>query len=558
MKNVKILDCTLRDGGRIINCAFPNSQIKDIAYRLADANIDIIEVGFLRDAKSVNYQGNSTFFTDVDQIRPFVNRKKDTMYVAFIDYGMFDFSTLKPYDGTSIDGLRIGFTRKNFENDHEEILECLAEVKQKGYKLFVQGVNSLGYTDRELLGIVDIVNQIQPEGFGIVDTYGAMYMDDVDRLYTIVDHNLDENIAIDFHSHNNYQLSFAFAQEIIRLSNGKREVIIDGTLNGMGKCAGNLNTELLVDYLVRKRNYDYDFDAILDIIDDHIYNYHLQHQWGYSIPALMGGIYRSHPNNIIYLTEKFRLATKDIKYIISMIDPDKRMRYDYDNIQRLYQEYNHVKVDDKENLALLERILKGKKILLLMPGQSISQYKDEILKKIEAENLFVITVNFRDETFDKYSELAFWGSQKRYEHYTDLRKEVTSLITSNIESDMEDDIIVNYDSFVDRTQEYSDNASLMLMRILQRVGVVSYYVAGFDGFTVNGSYYNKTDFSEERFRSQYESINKEIAHQLSKFAESLDRPEEIVFITLTPLVTYLTLEEFNKLGISEKFNMKNI
>ena len=531
MKNVKILDCTLRDGGRIINCAFPNSQIKDIAYRLADANIDIIEVGFLRDAKSVNYQGNSTFFTDVDQIRPFVNRKKDTMYVAFIDYGMFDFSTLKPYDGTSIDGLRIGFTRKNFENEHEEILECLAEVKQKGYKLFVQGVNSLGYTDRELLGIVDIVNQIQPEGFGIVDTYGAMYMDDVDRLYTIVDHNLDENIAIDFHSHNNYQLSFAFAQEIIRLSNGKREVIIDGTLNGMGKCAGNLNTELLVDYLVRKRNYDYDFDAILDIIDDHIYNYHLQHQWGYSIPALMGGIYRSHPNNIIYLTEKFRLATKDIKYIISMIDPDKRMRYDYDNIQRLYQEYNHVKVDDKENLALLQRILKGKKILLLMPGQSISQYKDEILKKIEAENLFVITVNFRDETFDKYSELAFWGSQKRYEHYTDLRKEVTSLITSNIESDMEDDIIVNYDSFVDRTQEYSDNASLMLMRILQRVGVVSYYVAGFDGFTVNGSYYNKTDFSEERFRSQYESINKGVAHQLSKFAESLDRPEDIEFIT---------------------------
>ena len=531
MKNVKILDCTLRDGGRIINCAFPNSQIKDIAYRLADANIDIIEVGFLRDAKSVNYQGNSTFFTDVDQIRPFVNRKKDTMYVAFIDYGMFDFSTLKPYDGTSIDSLRIGFTRKNFENDHEEILECLAEVKQKGYKLFVQGVNSLGYTDRELLGIVDIVNQIQPEGFGIVDTYGAMYMDDVDRLYTIVDHNLDENIAIDFHSHNNYQLSFAFAQEIIRLSNGKREVIIDGTLNGMGKCAGNLNTELLVDYLVRKRNYDYDFDAILDIIDDHIYNYHLQHQWGYSIPALMGGIYRSHPNNIIYLTEKFRLATKDIKYIISMIDPDKRMRYDYDNIQRLYQEYNHVKVDDKENLALLQRILKGKKILLLMPGQSISQYKDEILKKIEVENLFVITVNFRDETFDKYSELAFWGSQKRYEHYTDLRKEVTSLITSNIESDMEDDIIVNYDSFVDRTQEYSDNASLMLMRILQRVGVVSYYVAGFDGFTVNGSYYNKTDFSEERFRSQYDAINKEIAHQLSKFAESLDRPEDIEFIT---------------------------
>lgn len=531
MKNVKVLDCTLRDGGRIINCAFPDSQIRDISYRLASANIDIIEVGFLRDAAKVNYQGNSTFFTDVDQIRPFVDRTKNTQYVAFIDYGMFDFSTLKPFDGTSIDGLRIGFTRKNFEYDRDEILECLAEVKQKGYKLFVQGVNSLGYTDRELLGIVDIVNRIQPDGFGIVDTYGAMYMDDVDRLYTIVDHNLDENIAIDFHSHNNYQLSFAFAQEIIRLSNGKREVIIDGTLNGMGKCAGNLNTELLVDYLVRKRNYDYDFDAILDVIDDHIHDYHLQHQWGYSIPALMGGIYRSHPNNIIYLTEKFRLATKDIKYIISMIDPDKRMRYDYDNIQRLYQEYNHVKVDDKNALATLENMVAGKSVLLLMPGTSIKTYKDDILAKIEKENMFVITVNFCDKDFSGFSGLSFWGSQKRYEHYKEGRNGVMSLVTSNVNSDNEQDLVVNYDSYVDRTQEYSDNAAIMLMRILQRIGVTDYLIAGFDGFSEKGSYFNNTDFSEERFCAKYDSINKGIAHQLAMFAESLDRPEKIKFIT---------------------------
>lgn len=531
MKNVKVLDCTLRDGGRIINCAFPDSQIRDISFRLAAANIDIIEVGFLRDAAKVNYQGNSTFFTDVDQIRPYVDRTKNTQYVAFIDYGMFDFSTLKPFDGTSIDGLRIGFTRKNFEHDRDEILECLAEVKQKGYKLFVQGVNSLGYTDRELLGIVDIVNQIQPDGFGIVDTYGAMYMDDVDRLYTIVDHNLDENIAIDFHSHNNYQLSFAFAQEIIRLSNGKREVIIDGTLNGMGKCAGNLNTELLVDYLVRKRNYDYDFDAILDVIDDHIHDYHLQHQWGYSIPALMGGIYRSHPNNIIYLTEKFRLATKDIKYIISMIDPDKRMRYDYDNIQRLYQEYNHVKVDDKKVLATLESMIVGKNVLLLMPGTSLKTYKDDILARIKKENLFVITVNFCDKDFSHFLGLSFWGSQKRYEHYKNSRSGVLSLITSNVNSDNEQDLVVNYDSFVDRTQEYSDNASIMLMRILQRIGVTDYLIAGFDGFSEKGSYFNNTDFSEERFSAKYDSINKGIAHQLSMFAESLDRPEKIKFIT---------------------------
>lgn len=537
MKNVKILDCTLRDGGRIINCAFPDAETKDISNRLASANIDIVEVGFLRDYHNVDYKGNSTFFTDVDQIRPFVDRSKNTKYVAFIDYGMFDWDSLKPFDGTSIDGLRVGFTHKNFLSSKDDIIQCLCSVKEKGYMLFIQGVNSLGYTDKELLDIVDLVNEIQPAGFGIVDTYGAMYMDDVDRIYTLVDHNMDENIAIDFHSHNNYQLSFAFAQEIIRLSNGKRQIIIDGTLNGMGKVAGNLNTELIVDYLVRKRNYDYDFDAILDIIDDYIYKYHLEHQWGYSIPALMGGIYKSHPNNIIYLTEKFRLATKDIKYIISMIEPNLRMRYDYDNIQRLYQEYNHVKVDDKAALQSLKHILYGedgktvKNIILLMPGSSIAAHKEEILKEIKNKNSIVIMTNFINEDFLNEGAIAFWGSSKRYEKYKELRGKVQSVLTSNVESDNENDLVVNYDSYTDRTEEYSDNTSLMLLRVLQRIGITSYSIAGFDGFSDQTNYFKQNEFSEERFRPKYDEINKALSKLLKNFADSVGNTSGIRFIT---------------------------
>ena len=54
------------------------------------------------------------------------------------------------------------------------------------------------------------------------------------------------DICINFHSHNNYQLSFAFAQEVIKLSgSSSRQIIIDGTLGGIGKVAGNLNTELI-------------------------------------------------------------------------------------------------------------------------------------------------------------------------------------------------------------------------------------------------------------------------------------------------------------------------
>ncbi len=531
MKNVKILDCTLRDGGRIINCAFPDAETKDIASRLASAKIDIVEMGFLRDPTKIDYQGDSTFFTDVNQIKPFINKDTSTIYLAFIDYELYDFKTLKPYDGTSIDGVRVGFTKKSFDLNKEDVIRQLHSVKEKGYRLFIQGVNTLGYSDKALLELIELVNDVHPESFGIVDTYGAMYIDDVKRIYTLVDHNMRDDITIDFHSHNNFQLSFAFAQEIITLSNSKRNVIIDCTLNGMGKGAGNLNTELMVDYLVRKRNYDYDFDAILDIIDDYIYNYHLQHSWGYSIPALMGGVYQSHPNNIIYLTEKYRLATKDIKYIISMIDPQLRMRYDYDNIQRLYQEYNHTKVDDRQSLALLKERLKGKKLLLLLPGSSIATYRQQILQEIEQNHLTVIMVNFIDAEYVKYDSLAFWGSSKRYKRFKGDRKQIQSFLTSNIESDNERDWVMNYDSYIDRTKEYSDNTMLMLLRILQRIGITSYCIAGFDGFSENNNYYNNTNFGEERFRRKYNETNQALSSLLQEFADSVGNALKVKFLT---------------------------
>lgn len=133
MKNIQVLDCTLRDGGRIIDCAFPDQEMKEISEKLANAKIDIIEVGFLRDWRKIKYQGNSSFFTDVEQIRPFVDKtKNNVLYVAFIDYGMCDIDSLKPYDGTSIDGIRFGFTKKNYEDSREDVLRWANIIKASG------------------------------------------------------------------------------------------------------------------------------------------------------------------------------------------------------------------------------------------------------------------------------------------------------------------------------------------------------------------------------------------------------------------------------------------
>lgn len=531
MKNVYVLDCTLRDGGRIIDCAFPNQEIVEITARLADAKIDIVEVGFLRDGRKTNYCGDSTFFTDVNQIRPFVNKeKKGVIYTAFIDYGMCDIDSLRPYDGSSIDAIRLGFTKRNYEEEKGEILRWIQVIKDRGYKLFIQGVNSLSYSDRELLELLDMVNGVHPYSFGIVDTYGAMYVDDVDRLYGLIDHNMESDICINFHSHNNYQLSFAFAQEVIRLSGtGNRKIIIDGTLGGMGKVAGNLNTELIVDYLVRKKHYDYEFEDILDMLDDYIYKYALEHKWGYSTAAMMAGIYKSHPNNVIYLTEKFRLDTKDIGKILAMIEPGVRQRYDYDNIEKLYMNYVADKVDDHEAVSELKSELEGREVLVMVPGNSLNTYRRQIDDYILAVHPAIISVNF---VADESAAKAFFGNAKRYARLARKRKGREVIISSNVKSDCPTDVIVNYHSLINRGYTYFENSTIMLLNLLKRIGPDMITIAGFDGFSKNAEE-NYTDFSyqNERHLHEFKVLNKEIASMYNEIVETMSPKCKFKFLT---------------------------
>ncbi len=532
--NIRILDCTLRDGGRIIDCQFENKTILDISERLSKSGVDIVEVGFLRDWRNVKYQGNSTFFTDVEQVKPFINKSngKDTLYVAFVDYGMFDFDSLAECDGESIDGIRVGFTKKDYYSSKSDIRKCLEMVKRKGYKLFIQGVNTIGYSDSELLDIISWVNDIQPYGFGIVDTYGAMYAEDIRYIFGLVDRNLNEDICIDFHSHNNFQLSFSLAQEVIHMAAERRNIIIDGTLDGMGKCAGNLNTELIVDYLVRKMDMVYDVDELLDIIDDYMYGIKQKTTWGYSIPAVMAGIYKSHPNNVIYLTEKFRLATKDIKHIISMIEPEKRQRYDYDNIKRLYQEYNHTKVDDEDVVEQLSSLIQGRNILVLAPGASLNEYKEEIKAYILENCAFVVSVNFIADCVDMDDRIAFFGSSKRYKKSNSESSREKKIVVSNVEGYSENDYVVNYESVIERENEEFDNTMVMLFNLFRRMNISKFAIAGFDGYSTQAKkHYFNPEFDENRFAEKYDTITENVRSMLKKYVKGLQKKEDIKFIT---------------------------
>lgn len=528
MNNVMILDCTLRDGGRIIDCKFKDKDIYNICSDLTHSGIDIVEMGFLRDKNNVKYNGNSTFFTDIYQINKFIPENAKTLYVAFIDYNMYDFNQLCDCGDNKIKGVRVGFTKKQFDLEKENIIKSLRIVKEKGYKLFIQGVNTLGYTDRELLDVIEMVNDIMPYSFGIVDTYGGMYLDDITHIYGMVERNLDSNIAIDIHSHNNFQSSFAFAQEILRICDSKRTIILDSTLNGMGKCAGNLNTELIVDYLNRKKSASYDLDRILDTIDSYLSPIKETNSWGYSIPAFMAGIYKSHPNNIIYLTDKYRLNSKDIKYIISAIDEGKRQRYDYDNIQRIYNDYLSTVIDDKYDMSELKYGLKNKEIIVLAPGKSIIEYEEKI-KNLQKKDVITISVNFMPSNIE--CNYYFYANSIHWDKVSKNIQRNRCILTSNIKKNIEDTIRINYSSLIFEDSKLADNSTMMLLNLLEKCEVQKIMIAGFDGLKQNEDNYVNSDFINTEHGVQFEESNRIIKKMFQKYIERTEKDIKVDLIT---------------------------
>ena len=528
MRNIKILDCTLRDGGRLINCAFPDEHIRGITEGLCASGVDIIEMGFLRG--NVDYNGDSTFFTEIDQFRKFIPENRgNSMFVGFCDYGkefgMWDFSKLPECDGSSVTGLRIGFRKKDMYN----AVPILNLVKEKGYTLFIQGVESLSYSDREMLDLIALVNEVKPYSFGIVDTYGAMYPDDVSHLYNLVDHNMDPDIAIDFHSHNNLQLSFAFAQQIVAASRGVRKVILDASLEGMGKGIGNLNTELIMDFLIRKHAYPYDIDVLFDTIDRYLANIKSEHSWGYQIPYFMAGILSSHANNIIYLTEKHRLDTKDIKNILSLMDPVARKRYNYDDMEKLYIEYSSCKIDDSGALAEIKKICSDRPVLVMVPGSSISREKEKLEAYIEKEKPIVIAVNYVPEK--QYDDLyCFFGNKRKYEQLKGMTT-ARCIVTSNIPASSDDVLVVNYCNLIQTGVKFFDNSAVMLLKLLVSLGVGNIVVAGFDGFDDNGRNFANVQDEDIRFAKDFNQLNKDITWLLRCIKSSLPADSRITFLT---------------------------
>lgn len=526
----KLLDCTLRDGCYIVQSKFGTAAIRGIISKLQDAGIDLIECGWLKDQPHT--EGTAFYHVPADLEQYLTRRDPDKVYLAMIDWDRYQTDALPQYDGKSINAIRVVFP-------HGKVAGGMAvaeKIREKGDQVYLQAANTLAYSDDDLLELAAAVNSLKPVCLSVVDTFGAMYEEDLERIVRILDANLDPEIQLGFHSHNNMQLSFALTIHFIKLfADSPRGIITDASLCGMGRGAGNTTTELLVSYLNRKAGCHYDLDAVLDAIDTYMEYFRANYQWGYSTSYFIAGLNCCHVNNIAYLQENHRTNAREMHRIIASLSPADRLKYDYDLLESKFIANQNRKVDDTAACEALRQHFKGRRIVLIAPGKQSLIHKAEITEYVRTHNAVTIAVNALLPGYDY--DYAFFVNPARCEYaqtaYPEAYGKVTRILLSNIRHRPEgNELIIGYDRAVKRGWKYFDNAVICALRLMDNLGMESVAVAGFDGFRKQ---YNES-YGDPYLPSQdpeidWDMLNDEIVRLFRSFRKNAQHCRDIEFLT---------------------------
>ena len=292
MKEIKILDCTLRDGAHINEGLFGKERAKRIVLGLHNSKIDYIELGFIepRSAKE-----NSTFFSSAEQAVDFYSidsALKNIQKGLMIRTDRCNLENIK--SNKNIDFIRIAF----YPSHLEDVIKYTSKLVEREYKVYL---NLIAVTSYEILEIKKIFSRLKTEnefsGLSIVDTYGALNENNLLQILKVFEDCLDDDKELGIHLHENLNRSSLLYASFVKNST-KQKLIIDSSLGGMGRVPGNFATELCASLINEDFKKNYFVDNLTVLASEEIQSYKDLNFWGYlpiyAASALLN-IDRSYP-----------------------------------------------------------------------------------------------------------------------------------------------------------------------------------------------------------------------------------------------------------------------
>ena len=336
-RRIELLDCTLRDGGlgledanknHISDLTFSKMDILNAIDSLVSSNIDIIELGSVEisDSPKTGY----AIYRDIESISETMPKNTSGQKYAALYRGPdTPLDEIPKWNKSLCEVVRVIIRYSELRKS----LDFCAGLSQKGYKVFIQPMLTLRYSDSEIQQLIEAADSMGAYALYIVDSYGYMTPAEIDRLFKIYDEGLDKKIAIGFHPHNNMNLAFSSALYFINRKTNRR-LILDSCAIGMGQGAGNLQTEIITDYLNKNFGASYDYGAVLDLCEI-IQKYCENALWGYSVTRLLPAIHKTAYKYAMAIRNCYGLSYREINEILEKMPQELRHRYTPENLKLL-------------------------------------------------------------------------------------------------------------------------------------------------------------------------------------------------------------------------------
>ncbi|MBF0274584.1 MAG: aldolase catalytic domain-containing protein [Nitrospinae bacterium] len=294
-EEIKVLDCTIRDGGLINNYNFTDDFVKAVYAAACKAGVDIIELGkkLCESDEYTREKYGKWNFCDEDDLKAVIEShecNKPPMIAVMFDVGRVDIDGLVPADQSVVGMIRTAC----YIPDIDKGLDLVKRTKDLGYATTLNIMASSASIESELIGGLEEINACKEVDYlYLVDSYGAFYSEQI-TYYLNLYKKYAPDIEIGFHAHNNQQLAFSNTQQAI--IDGVN--LLDATINGIGRGAGNCNLELLLNFL---KNPKFDVRPVYKVIQEHFVPLRKEIEWGFNDIYGISGHLNQHPRSAMKL-----------------------------------------------------------------------------------------------------------------------------------------------------------------------------------------------------------------------------------------------------------------
>lgn len=298
--SVKVVDATLRDGGLVNDFFFDDKFVRDLYLSNIKAGVDYMEFGYKADKEMFDVDKFGKWkFCDEESLRAIVGDNDTDLKIAVMaDVGRCNYKQdILPREESVVDLVRVA----TYLNQIPTAVHMIEDAKKKGYEVSCNIMAISTAQEGDLRSALDILGNSPVDVIYIVDSFGSMYPEQMQRLAAIYVEAAEKyGKRVGIHAHNNQQLAFANTIEAV----GDGVDWLDATYSSMGRGAGNCAMELLLGFL---KNPKYNVFPVIKFIEQHMNKLREDGVvWGYDLQYMMTGLLNQHPRTAIAFTKDGR------------------------------------------------------------------------------------------------------------------------------------------------------------------------------------------------------------------------------------------------------------